>query len=246
MPGKVPWDGILALQQAHGARPWLSVCPEAEREQLQAGRADGWTRGGERGKQAVTPRSPVPARGGAVLSISWPAEPSHPKNLPRHHRLPKERERSARHIPAPSLAGSGEGRGQRWGRTHICDAFRGHPASGQPGHSPASSRPAPGGERCHITRQKSPPHPSRSCYRARKKETALPTAALFTKSWFQALGRIAGAFQGPVSTRLTHTIYRSPQFSQSFPRDLSRNSLPRVSAASSKEARAAPAPPGFP
>lgn len=192
------------------------------------------------------PMHPCAGQRRGVLSISWPAEPSHPKSLSQHHRLPKAPDRSTRQIPAPKFGGQWGGEGTAVGEDNICDAFRGHPASGQPGHSPASSRPAPGGERCHITRQKSPPHPSRSCYRARKKETALPTAALFTKSWFQALGRIAGAFQGPVSTRLTHTIYRSPQFSQSFPRDLSRNSLPRVSAASSKEARAAPAPPGFP
>lgn len=157
-PGKVPRDQILALQHAHGAKASLSMCPEAEREQVQPGWTDGWTRGGERGNRAVTPRTSVPARGGGVLSISWPAEPSHPTNLPQHHWLPKDHVRTTRHIPATKFGGrwgwGGDGSG---GRTHICDAFRGHPASGQPGHSPASSRLAPGGERCHITRQKSPP-----------------------------------------------------------------------------------------
>lgn len=160
MPGKVPQDQILALQHAHGAKSSPSMCPKAEWEQVQPGWTDGWTRSGERGNWAVTPRTSMPAGGGGVLSISWPAEPSHPTNLPQHYRLPKDHVRTTRHIPAMKFGGrwgwGGDGSG---GRTHICDAFRGHPASGQPGHSPASSRLAPGGERCHITRQKSPPIP---------------------------------------------------------------------------------------
>lgn len=104
----------------HGAKASLSMCPEAEREQLQPGWTDGWTRGGDRGNPAVTPRTPVPARGGGVLSISWPAEPSHPKNLPQHHRLPKDRGRTTRRISAPKFGGQWGGEGTAVGEdTHL-------------------------------------------------------------------------------------------------------------------------------
>lgn len=222
-----------------------SACaPEAAQQQLQPGWTDRDMVGSERTKlQAHGPPGQC-EEGACRVSPSQPS-PHAPEN---HRRLPEDRSQTIRRIPALKFGRAGEGTAAAGGRTHTSATHSGaipHPGSPATAQHPAS-RPGRG-EPCPIARQKSPSYPSRSPpQRARKKETALPTAALFTKSWFQALGRIAGAFQGPVSTRLTHTIYRSPQFSQSFPRDLSRNSLPRVSAASSKEARPAPAPPGSP
>lgn len=67
-----------------------------------------------------TPRTPMLARGGGVLSISRPAEPSHPQNTPRHHRLPQDRARSSRRIPAPKFGGQWGGEGTAVGEdTHL-------------------------------------------------------------------------------------------------------------------------------
>lgn len=67
-----------------------------------------------------TPRTPMPARGGGVPSISGPAEPSRPQNAPRHHRLPKDRARTTRRIPAPKFGGQWGGEGTAVGEdTHL-------------------------------------------------------------------------------------------------------------------------------
>lgn len=146
-------------------------------------RTDRRTCGGEQDKQAVTPQK----RRGALPSISQPAEPSRPKPPPAS---PAPRGPDCVAHPSPEVRRAARlGRGRRGTHTHTTHLRRiqgPHPASGQPGRSPASSRPAPGGSPA-LSPGKNPPRPSRSpSPRARKKETALPTTALFTKSWFQS------------------------------------------------------------
>lgn len=155
---------LPSTQHTRRAEASLSVCSRGR-----AGTTPAQTDGhaaGEQENQAATPRTPMSARGGGLQSISWPAEPSRSENRPWHHRLPKDRSWTTRHIPAPKVRRvAGLGRGQRGGgTTHICDAFRGHPASGQPGHSPASSQPAPEGGAWPYRQAKIPhrPRPSRS------------------------------------------------------------------------------------
>lgn len=241
----VPWDHRPARQHTAGQGIAQRVPPkQRSNSSSPVGQTDAWWGAREPSCEPTDPHAST-RRGPAEHLPASPAALTPPRTTAGSLRTAV---RPSGASQPRSSAGLGRGRRRRGeGRTHlrrIQGPSRIRAARPQPSIQPAGPG---GGQPCPIARQKSPSCPCRSPpQRARKKETALPTAALFTKSWFQALGRIAGAFQGPVSTRLTHTIYRSPQFSQSFPRDLSRNSLPRVSAASSKEARPAPGPPRLP
>lgn len=180
MPGKVPWDQILALQQAHGAKAWLSMCPEAEREQLQPGWTDGWTRGGERGNQAVTPGSPVLARGGGVLSISWPAEPSHPTNLPPASPAPQGPPPDHTAHPSPEVWRAVGRGGDSGGGGHTSATHSGaipHPGSPATAQHPAGR---PQGGNAAISPGKNPPHipPAPVTEPGRRKQPSPPLPCL--------------------------------------------------------------------
>lgn len=79
-----------------------------------------------------------------MLSISWPAEPSHPKNLPQHPRLPRDRDRTTRRIPAPKFGGQWGGEGTAVGEDTHLRRIQGPPciraAQPQPSIQPAGPR----------------------------------------------------------------------------------------------------------